>query len=282
MKSIKIAGVPEHFNYPWRLAPFASAHIDLQWIDVPEGTGKICQMLREGTTDMAVVLTEGFIKDIISGNPSKIVQVFVRTPLIWGIHVAGSSPFHKTSDLENKKAAISRIGSGSHLMAYLLAEKMGWKSEKLQFEIVNTLQGAVEALTKGSADYFLWEKWMTKPLVDQGIFRRINEIPTPWPSFVIVVRDEILETEPQTIATILQVINQITKEFKDIPGIQEKLASFFHLDLEDVKVWLSCTDWSDKNLSEKEINAIQNQLLQLKLIPHKLSYEQLIFSDFTR
>jgi actin-like ATPase involved in cell morphogenesis len=43
----------------------------LQWTDVPEGTGKMCQMLRDGETDIAVILTEGIVKDITAGNPSK-------------------------------------------------------------------------------------------------------------------------------------------------------------------------------------------------------------------
>ena len=45
MKIIKIAGVPEHFNLPWHLAiennEFESQNIDLEWTDVPEGTGKM-------------------------------------------------------------------------------------------------------------------------------------------------------------------------------------------------------------------------------------------------
>jgi hypothetical protein len=45
-------------------------------------------MLRDGETDIAVILTEGIVKDIVAGNPSKIVQVYVESPLIWGIHVA--------------------------------------------------------------------------------------------------------------------------------------------------------------------------------------------------
>jgi hypothetical protein len=48
----------------------------------------------------------------------------------------------------------------------------------LQFEIINTIDGAVEALTSGTADYFMWERFMTKPLVDKGIFRRVGDCPT--------------------------------------------------------------------------------------------------------
>lgn len=79
MTTIKIAGVPEHFNLPWHLAieekVFDKQNINLQWTDVPEGTGKMCQMLRSGETDIAVILTEGIVKDINAGNPSKIVQI---------------------------------------------------------------------------------------------------------------------------------------------------------------------------------------------------------------
>jgi ABC-type nitrate/sulfonate/bicarbonate transport system substrate-binding protein len=165
MKTIKIAGVPEHFNLPWQLCiengEFESEGIDLQWTDVPEGTGKMCQMLRNNETDIAVILTEGIVKDIVDGNPSSIVQEFIQTPLIWGIHVAANSKYETLADLENTKAAISRLGSGSHLMSFINAQNKNWNTEKLQFEIVNTIDGAVEALTNGSADYFMWERFMT-------------------------------------------------------------------------------------------------------------------------
>ena len=105
--------------------------------------------------------------------------------------------FKHISDLENKKVAISRLGSGSQLMAYVNADNQGWKTDDFQFEIVNTIDGAVEALTNGTADYFMWERFMTKPLVDKGIFDRVADCPTPWPCFVIAVRDEVLEKEPK-------------------------------------------------------------------------------------
>jgi ABC-type nitrate/sulfonate/bicarbonate transport system substrate-binding protein len=212
MKTIKIAGVPEHFNLPWHLSiengDFKKENIDLQWTEVPEGTGKMCQMLRDGETDIAVILTEGIVKDIVGGNPCKIVQIYVESPLIWGIHIAANSNYQTIADLENKKVAISRLGSGSQLMAYVNADNQGWKTDSLQFEIVNTIDGAVEALTNGTADYFMWERFMTKPLVDKGIFRRVADCPTHWPCFVIAVRDEVLENEPEIIAKILTIINK--------------------------------------------------------------------------
>ena len=270
MTSLKIVGVPEHFNLPWHLClengEFEKENIDLQWTDVPEGTGKMCQMLRDGTADIAVVLTEGIIKDIVNGNPSKIVQVYVKSPLIWGIHVAAHSTFQTLADLENTKVAISRQGSGSQLMAYVNAKNQGWDTSKLQFEIVNTLDGGVTALTEGTADYFMWEHFMTKPLVDKGVFRRLADCPTPWPCFVIAVREEVLAKQPETITTLLEIINAKTRNFKDIPNIETQLATTYHQKKEDIEEWLSLTEWTQEKIDIALINRIQNQLQELNII----------------
>ena len=279
MTTLKIAGVPEHFNLPWHLSiengEFQANEIDLQWTDVPEGTGKLCQMLRNRETDIAVILTEGIIKDIVAGNQSKIVQIYVESPLIWGIHVAAKSNYYELSDLENKKVAISRLGSGSQLMAYVNANNQGWKSQNLQFEIINTIDGAVEALTKGTADYFMWERFMTKPLVDKGVFRRIGDCPTPWPCFVIAVRNEILEKHPDMVSKILEIINAKTSNFKEIPNIDSTLADKYNQKVKDIQEWLSLTKWSQKQLSEVELNSIQDQLVALKIISKKVAFSEI-------
>lgn len=277
MKTIKIAGVPEHFNLPWQMCiddgDFEEVGIDLQWIDVPEGTGKMCQMLRDKETDIAVILTEGIVKDIIAGNETKIVQVYVKSPLIWGIHVAANSKFEKISDLENTKAAISRFGSGSHLMSYVNAQNNNWDTNNLQFEVVNTIDGAVEALTNEKADYFMWERFMTKPLVDNGTFRKIADCPTPWPCFVIAVRNEILEEKHHVIEQILEIINTTTSEFKMIPSIDRMLASKYNQKIEDIQEWLSLTHWSQKQIDKKTLNKVQEQLYTLNIIEKRVPFE---------
>ena len=202
--------------------------------------------------------------------------MYVESPLIWGVHVAANSKYQSLSDLKNTKIAISRYGSGSHLMAYVNAQNENWNTETLQFEIVNTIDGAVEALTNGTADYFMWEHFMTKPLVDRGVFRRLTNCPTPWPCFVIAIRNEFLENNPQTIARILEIINTTTIEFKDIPSIDRTLASKYHQKIEDIQEWLSFTHWSQKPLEEKVLNKIQNQLFDLKIIDKKGTFAELV------
>ena len=280
MKTIKIAGVPEHFNLPWHLCiengEFENVGIDLQWTNVPEGTGKMCQMLRNGETDIAIILTEGIIKDCVGGNTAKIVQMYVESPLLWGIHVDYNSEFKTISDLKNKKVAISRLGSGSQLMAFVNAKNQTWNVLNLEFEIVNTIDGAVESLAKGESDYFMWEKFMTKPLVDKKVFRKIADCPTPWPCFVIAVREEILNNYSKEVSQILEIINRTTLEFKEIPSIDRTLSQKYNLKIEDIQDWLSITEWSQSQLSEEMLNKIQNQLFELQIIDKKGTFAEII------
>lgn len=283
MKTVNIGGVPEHFNLAWNLTLENGAYkkegIDLKWHDYYGGTGAMCNALRHGDIDIAVILTEGIIKDIIDGNPSKIVQTFVETPLIWGVHVAQHSAFKTTADLKGKKAAISRYGSGSHLMAYIHAENNHWNLKKdLNFEVIKNLDGAVEGLTNGTADYFLWEKFTTKPIVDKGIFRRIDNCPSPWPCFVIAVREDFIKNNETELKTILSIINNTTSDFKDIPSIDKTIANQYEQKLEDVQAWLNITEWSQTLIDKKTVTNVQKELFALNIIPEIVDYKKLTHS----
>ncbi len=280
MKTVKIASVPEHFNLPWHLAleegAFEQRGIDLQWTDVPEGTGRMCDMLASGDTDLAVILTEGIVKSITEGNPSSIIQEFIGTPLLWGIHVSANSEYYKLSDLRGTKAAISRFGSGSHLMSYVLADSEGWDHNQLEFEVVNHLEGAVKALDSENADYFLWERFTTQPLVDKGVFRRLGDCPTPWPCFVIAARKEFLKGQSGLMRHLLEIINNYTLEFRYIPSIDRTLANRYHQKLEDIREWLGLTQWSQSQISAESIEKVIHTLHHLKLIDKKIRAEDLL------
>ena len=84
MKGLKIGGVPEHFNLPWRLAieegKFSEIGLELHWSDMTGGTGQMIKGLDIGSLDIAVLLTEGITKAILDGLPAKIIQVYVNSP----------------------------------------------------------------------------------------------------------------------------------------------------------------------------------------------------------
>ncbi|MDY8136310.1 substrate-binding domain-containing protein [Aquimarina sp. 2201CG5-10] len=282
MFRIKIGGVPEHFNLPWHLAiengNFLEKGIQLDWIDYPGGTGAMSEALENKDIDIAILLTEGIVKEIIEGNTTRIVQTYIGTPLIWGIHVGAKSKYTDLSELKNTKAAISRYGSGSHLMAYINAQYQNWDTTDLQFEVVKNLEGAIKVLTHEEADYFMWEHFTTKPLVDEGTFRRVADCPTPWPCFVVAVREDVLRTNKNQIQSILEVINTITSDFKEIPDIDKTLANRYDQRLEDIQKWLTITEWSQSQIDDNILQEVQDQLFKLDIIDKKIPPKNIKFS----
>jgi hypothetical protein len=80
------------------------------------------------------------------------------------------------------------------------------------------------------------------------------------------VRNEFLENNKQSLSLILDIINNTTIEFKDIPSIDRTLSLKYDQQLEDIRAWISVTKWSQKPLEEKMLNKIQKQLFDLKII----------------
>ena len=268
---MNVGGVPEHFNLPWQLAiqngSFAEKGITINWKAYPGGTGAMCSDLRSGALDVAVLLTEGIVADIVKGNPSTIIQTYVKSSLMWGIHVVKSSAIYEVSQLKGKKYAISRFGSGSHLMAFVDAKLRGWTLTEDQFVVVNNMEGAREALKNGKADVFMWEKFMTKPLVDGGEFRRVDVRNTPWPCFVIAVRNEVLEKFPQEVKKLQEVINKSALDFMRNKGAISMVSEGFNLSLDDAHEWFSATEWATTAEVPKDaINLATNTLKELTLI----------------
>lgn len=282
MTKIRVGGVPEHFNYPWHIAIeeklFQKEGITVEWKDFYGGTGELSEALKNNDIDIAIMLTEGIVKEIIEGSNFKILQNYIASPLIWGIHVAADSNYKTISDLENTKAAISRYGSGSHLLAYVNAKNQGWDTQNLDFEVINDLAGAIEALPNNDAQYFMWEHFTTKPLVDNGTFRRVGDCPSPWPCFVIATTENYYQDNQNSIKKILSVLNIITKDFKKIENLAEILANKYQQKEKDIELWLEKTEWGQQQVKEETIEETQNQLLDLNLVDKKLPFNDFVIN----
>lgn len=268
--SIRVAGVPEHFNLPWHLGiesgAFSDAGVDVSYRDYPGGTGAMTQALADDQVDMAVLLTEGAIADLANRQQTKLVKTYVQSPLIWGIHVAADSSIESINQINGKRFAISRFGSGSHLMAIVDAAERSWSTE-LQFEVVKNLSGARAALKEGRADVFMWEQFTTQPIVDAGEFRRVGVRETLWPAFVIAVNDSVLQKKSSAIKSVLKVVSQKCSELmKDANSIQA-ISKRYELRVEQVERWFGLTNWStDFGCPEASILKALEYLRRLKIV----------------
>jgi len=287
MDRIKIIGVPEHFNYPWLKVveeqPFQDQQVLLEWKDEPKGSGAMNKALRDKQADIAIILTESFVKDCIEGNPCAIIGYHVQSPLIWGIHLSSRFADKKLEQLEGLPFAISRYGSGSHLMAFVLAKKMGWDPKSLRFELVGDLEGAKTALASGEAKIFLWEKYMTKPLVDAGLFSRVGEIPTPWPCFVTVASPEVLERHPDIVKALRDKVYQKASNLATDKNLPQVLSQKYGILEEDIKAWLTQTRWAEQAVVPADTLVItMDTLKDLELVDHTVPVESLVAADFIK
>lgn len=203
---LRIGMVHEHFTLPWHLALEAGA-IDVEVVEQPGGTGQMREGIETGELDLALMLTEGAIAAMSNGLPAVATRVYQASPLYWGIHAAGTDHRQLDDFDDDVRFAISRFGSGSHLMAFVLAEQQGWRLSTESFVPAGGLAGAREVLAQGTADLFLWDRYMTSPLVESGEFEFVSEQPTPWPALLIVAHHDVLRGRSHDIEDILDAVD---------------------------------------------------------------------------
>ena len=241
----------EHFSTPLH---FAQKHFGLN-ADItpfPTGTGAMTASLKDNSIDVAIGLTEGFVADLGKTAAKqespvyKLVGTYVNSPLCWAVSVGNKSSINDISGLKDKRVGVSRIGSGSYVMSYVLADEQGWlSSSKSPFEVVPL--GDFAALRKGvnegdQADFFMWEHFTTKKYYDNGELKRIGEIYTPWPSWMIAARD----ATDKRLETMAEKINNGVVWFKEKRGDSvEHITNTMEYSKADAEAWLETVSFND-------------------------------------
>lgn len=268
---LRIAGVPEPYNLPWHLAMekgrFAEAGIDLQWRTVHEGTGRMCQMLKDDELDLAILVSEGAVRDILNGGPHRVVSTFVDSALPWGVHVPAASDLHAPGELKHVPYAISRLGSGSHIMAMIHAERLGWRPAEEGLVVVHNMRGAADRMQVGPPVIFLWETYVTASYVDQGIMRRVDELRAPWPGFVIVASERFLAEHAPDMDRALAVLHEEVETMKRGPHLVELVMQNAGFAEARAKEWLKHVHWSVDRPIPASFETLVERLRRLDLVP---------------
>jgi len=280
--TIRIGGVPEHFNMPIHLArergDFQARGINVEWTTFRGGTGQMTKALRNQEVDLCVLLTEGIVTDIIRGSSSRLISEYVTTPLTWGIHTGAANPLQHYSEIFSKRYAISRFGSGSHLMAIVDANSKGHSLNEEQFAVIKNLDGALASLDELASDVFYWEKYTTKPFVDSGQLRRLGEYQTPWPCFVIAATEDILKREPENVIRVLRTIHDSCDQFMQDEGIIPAVAERYGLQERDAERWYHSTAWAMHGwVSDKMLKSVVYHLKLAGIIGQDQEIPELIW-----
>lgn len=240
---LRVGGVPEHFNYPWQVGInegfFDKYNCKVEWVVMKCGTGQMIQALKSGEVDMIVALTEGLVKDIAQGSDLRLLATYVQSPLCWAVSAGAESDVSDLSDLQGTTFGISRYTSGSHLMAYTLAMQEGWDPQNdVKFSVEGNFQNLRDSVNLGRTEAFMWETFTTKPYHDSGEVRRVGEVYTPWPAFMLAARETTLERDPELVRDVLAGIGDATSYFHRARYLMPRsVATACDLDEKDVQKW---------------------------------------------
>lgn len=287
MAPLRIGFVPEHFSTPLE---FAKKHygLDSKLLPFPSGTGHMVTALQAGEIDIGVGLTEGWVAAIGKAQAAKhdagfkMVGTYVETPLCWAISTGARRDLAGVQDLRGKKVGVSRIGSGSYVMSFVLADQQGWldttsDSPPFAVEVLNTFANLREGVNKGTADFFMWEHFTSKKYYDNGEIKRIGEIYTPWSSWKIVAANHLFHprnwsssvkaTKPALKDELEDVLEKINKGIKHFEDNQEEAVTYISTKLdyseEDAREWLGTVGFSqdvrgvDSKVIDKTVGILQ-------------------------
>ena len=166
----------------------------------------------------------------------------------WAISTSPSREDLKSiDDLKNTRVGVSRIGSGSYVMSFVLAEQQGWLNyasgkkcpAPFTFHPLQNFEKLRNGVNDKTVDFFMWEHFTSKKYYDSGEIKRIGEIYTPWPSWMIVMRDHCAAYEDGSLDTMFEKLDQGVKYFEENPEESVKYIST-ELDYseEDARAWL--------------------------------------------
>lgn len=263
MVTLRVAYIPEHFSTPLFLAEKQGYYGDLkiEFIPVIEGSGRLIKLLNSNEVDIAIGLTEAFISDIAKGNETyKLIGVYVESPLCWAVSTGyNRTDINKLSDLQGKSIGVSRIGSGSYIMSFVLGlqEKFTgnfFKGHPILSNFKN-LRDSVNLKFEDSSkdetallnsDAFMWEHFTSKKYYDNKEIKKIGEIYTPWPSWVINCNAKLLESNEADIKNFLLAVNKGIKYFKDNTNeATDHIAANLDYTKEDANEWLKTVKFNE-------------------------------------
>jgi len=264
---LRVGVVPEHFSVPFFLGKqqgLFESNVELS--EFPRGTGSMCKALSENSIDIAIALTEGLIVDRINnGTHFKIIGTYVESPLTWAYCADfNNSSLTELKDLKGKRIAISRFGSGSHIMSVVLAKQQGWVMNNegdndLEFQVKGDLENLLNSICGDdrTADSFCWEQYMLKPSVLQKRVKYIGTIVTPWPCFMIAARDGLSK---EIIKVFLSDVIKCCHEFYIQKEISfELMKKRCNLPDEDLKKWVETVKFSENAITVSEEALITTQ-----------------------
>ncbi|OCF30768.1 hypothetical protein I316_07575 [Kwoniella heveanensis BCC8398] len=254
-RKLRVGWHREHFLSPLLQFADKDKNETFELVECPGGTGEMQVKLKNGEIDLCIALTDALIAGLANGLESyKLVGRYIASPLRWAIITGKDSKYNTVDDLKGTTFGISRLGSGSQVMASVLSLQQGWtESEQPQFKVNGQFKPLRDSVNLGETSVFLWEWFTTKPYVDSGEVRFIGSVYTPWPCWHIAASPS---APASSVKTFLSSLEPYVQHFNSAEAREKEDVDFvtyyFGHQRDDVVEWLSTVKWEENIAQVKE------------------------------
>ncbi|KAK4686521.1 hypothetical protein P7C73_g3609, partial [Tremellales sp. Uapishka_1] len=239
MTKLRIGWHREHFLSPLLQYHAKDAGATFELVECPGGTGEMQVKLKNGEIDLCIALTDALIAGLANGQDAyKLVGRYIASPLRWAIITGQKSKYHSVDDLKGTTFGISRLGSGSQVMASVLSLQQGWSEEdQPRFKVEGQFKPLRDSVNSEQTSVFLWEWFTTKPFVDSGEVRFIGSVYTSTSASKEAVSNFLAALEPY----VTHFNSPKARETEDVDFV----VHYFKQQRADVEEWLTSVRWEE-------------------------------------
>lgn len=234
--ALRVGGVPEAFNLPFQDASFGG--IPVQFVQCGGGSGEMIQKLEQRTIDVAFALTDCIVAAIEKEKNVRIIAPVVVSPLTWAVCTREGL---NMTQLQNARWAVSRLGSGSHVMAMVLAKQHDLSTD-MQFVVEGSFDRMCDAVKAQRADAFLWEIFTTTPLLQNEPIDIVDKVQTPWPSFSAAVASDCQRMED--VRAVVRSFLQQAHIFKNDASSVQRICTQYGMTEKSAARWLAEVEYA--------------------------------------
>ena len=285
-------GTPEATSFSFSVPDVGNATgifkkyaLDVERIDFAGGA-KMHQAMDAGALDV-ITGTGSDILFLTKGAPEKGVAAYANDLAALSLVINADAPIKKIEDLKGKTIAVSTTGSFTSWVAKTILGQHGITPDQFNFAYLGTMNGIVAGLLTRNVDGIIGPSSRSLQLESEGkvrILANAGQEITNFIANIVYASDEMMEKHPATLKKFLAGYFDTIRYMKDHKAETVKItqqATQLPDDIASKGYDLEMpTFFDDGHFDRKKLAAVQQSLVDLKLIEHAFPDDQLITEKF--
>ena len=266
---------------------FKKYGLDVERIDFAGGA-KMHQAMDAGALDV-ITGTGSDLLFLTKGAPEKGVAAYANDLAALSLVVNAGGPIHKIEDLRGKTIGTSTTGSFTSWIAKTILGQHGIGPNDFKPAYLGSMAGIVAGLLTNNVDGIIGPTSRSLQLEGEGKVRILANAGGEIRNFIaniIYASDPMMKDHPETLKKFLRAFFETIRYMKDHKAETVKITQTATKLPDDIAAkgydLEMPTFFTDGHFDRKKLAAVQQSLVDLKLIDHVYPDDQLITEKFLK